>query len=52
MNLTEIRAFFQKDLFATEVCGIEVDEITPTGAKLPSSGGAKSSRLPLCAKIQ
>ncbi len=34
MNLTEIRAFFQKDLFATEVCGIEVDEITPTGAKL------------------
>ena len=34
MNLSEIRAFFQKDLFATEVCGIEVDEITPTGAKL------------------
>jgi acyl-CoA thioesterase len=34
MNLAEIRAFFQKDLFATEVCGIEVDEITPTGAKL------------------
>ena len=34
MNLAEIRSFFQKDLFATEVCGIEVDEITPNGAKL------------------
>jgi acyl-CoA thioesterase len=34
MNLEEMRAFFSLDLFATEVCGIRIDEITPTGARL------------------
>jgi len=34
MNLEESRAFFQRDLFATELCGIRIDEITPTSAKL------------------
>lgn len=34
MNLEESRAFFQRDLFATALCGIRIDEITPTSAKL------------------
>ncbi|MDD3214922.1 MAG: PaaI family thioesterase [Eubacteriales bacterium] len=33
MNLEEMRAMFQKDAFATELCGITIDEVTPTGAK-------------------
>lgn len=33
MNLEEARAFFSKDAFATNLCGIRIDEITPTGAK-------------------
>ena len=34
MNLEESRAVFQRDLFATALCGIRIDEITPTSAKL------------------
>jgi acyl-CoA thioesterase len=34
MDLAQLRAFFERDAFATEVCGIQIDEITPTGARL------------------
>ena len=33
MNREELRALFQQDVFATELCGIALDEVTPTGAK-------------------
>ncbi|MCE5343283.1 MAG: PaaI family thioesterase [Eubacteriales bacterium] len=32
MDLAQIRELFAKDFFATDVCGISIDEVTPTGA--------------------
>ncbi|NLI20161.1 MAG: PaaI family thioesterase [Clostridiales bacterium] len=32
MNLEEMRALFREDRFATDLCGIAIDEVTPTGA--------------------
>jgi acyl-CoA thioesterase len=34
MDLAQMRAFFARDAFATEACGIQIDEITSTGARL------------------
>ena len=34
MNLQELRAMFLQDHFATELCGIEIDEVTDAGARL------------------
>jgi len=33
MNREELRELFDKDTFATELCGIVIDDVTPTGAK-------------------
>ena len=33
MNLDELRELFQKDAFATELCGIHIEAVTPTGAR-------------------
>jgi acyl-CoA thioesterase len=34
MSLEELRALFRKDVFATELCGIVIDGLTPNGARL------------------
>lgn len=33
MNLEQLRTLFQTDAFATELCGIQIDDVSPTGAK-------------------
>ena len=33
MNLEELRTLFQTDYFATELCGIRIDEVSAHGAK-------------------
>jgi len=33
MNLAGLRAMFAKDVFATGLCGITIDEVTPSGAR-------------------
>lgn len=33
MNLDQLRALFARDYFATELCGIQIDEVTAHGAK-------------------
>ncbi len=34
MNLSQLRELFRKDFFATDMCGIVIDEVTETGARL------------------
>lgn len=34
MSPEELRALFAKDAFATEVCGITIDAVTPTSARV------------------
>jgi acyl-CoA thioesterase len=33
MNLAQVRALFARDYFATELCGIMIDEVSANGAK-------------------
>ncbi|HNW87107.1 MAG TPA: PaaI family thioesterase [Candidatus Limiplasma sp.] len=33
MNLEELRILFEKDAFATELCGIRIDEVSSAGAR-------------------
>ena len=33
MNLEQLRALFATDYFATELCGIQIDEVSANGAK-------------------